>query len=160
MNPISSLASQISLGNRASRQLPELAPLRHVACLEEDMLPRSVLIVDDNHLICWGLSRSLAGQDFLVRTVGTGVDAISHVQAGDYGLVFLDVRLPDANAFDVLREIRRISPETRVIITSADGTEGNRLRAAAEGAVGLLEKPFTIADVNEVIRRAYSGESC
>jgi len=124
------------------------------------MLPRSVLIVDDNHLICWGLSRSLAGQEFLVRTVGTGVDAISHVQIGDYGLVVLDVRLPDANGFDLLRKIRRISPGTRVIITSADGTKENRLWAAAEGAAGLLEKPFTIADVNEVIRRPHSGESC
>src|SRR3989304_5481639 len=96
MNPISSLASPISLENRASRQLTELSPLRHVACLEDDMLPRSVLVVDDNHLVCWGLSRSLADQDFLVRTVGTGADAISHVQADHYGLVFLDVRLPDA----------------------------------------------------------------
>ena len=157
MNPISSLASPIFLENHASRQMPELAPLRHVACLEEDMLPRSVLIVDDNTLVCWGLARALTGQDFLVRTVGTGADAIFHVQADHYGLVFLDVRLPDTNGFDVLREIRRISPHTRVIITSADGTEGNRLRAAAEGALGLMEKPFTISDVNEVIRRAYSG---
>lgn len=123
------------------------------------MLPRSVLVVDDNHLVCWGLSRSLADQDFLVRTVGTGADAISHVQANHYGLVFLDVRLPDANGFDVLREIRRISPETRVIIISADGTEGNRLKALAEGAMGLLEKPFNITDVNEVIRRAYTRKS-
>jgi DNA-binding response OmpR family regulator len=91
--------------------------------------------------------------------VGTGADAISHVQADHYGLVFLDVRLPDANGFDVLREIRRISPETRVIIISADGTEGNRLKALAEGAMGLLEKPFNITDVNEVIRRAYTRKS-
>ena len=159
MNPISSLASPISLENRASRQLTELSPLRHVACLEDDMLPRSVLVVDDNHLVCWGLSRSLADQDLLVRTVGTGADAISHVQEDHYGLVFLDVRLPDANGFDVLREIRRISPETRVIIISADGTEGNRLKALAEGAMGLLEKPFNITDVNEVIRRAYTRKS-
>jgi DNA-binding response OmpR family regulator len=59
----------------------------------------------------------------------------------------------------VLREIRRISPETRVIIISADGTEGNRLKALAEGAMGLLEKPFNITDVNEVIRRAYTRKS-
>ncbi len=123
------------------------------------MLPRSVLIVDDNHLVCWGLSRTLTGQDFLVRAVGTGKEAISHVQAERYGFVFLDVRLPDANGFDVLREIRRISPETRVIIISSDGTEENRLRALTAGAMGLLEKPFNVRDVNEVIRRAYSGES-
>jgi len=123
------------------------------------MLPRSILIVDDNHLVCWGLSRTFTGQDFLVRTVGTGGEAISHVQVERYGFVFLDVRLPDANGFDVLREIRRISPETRVIIISADGTEENRRKAATEGAMGLLEKPFNIRDVNEVIRRAYSGES-
>ncbi len=123
------------------------------------MLPRSVLIVDDNHLVCWGLSRTLTGQDFLVRAVGTGKEAISHVQAERYGFVFLDVRLPDANGFDVLREIRRISPETRVIIISSDGTEENRLRALTAGAMGLLEKPFNVRDVNEVIRRAYSEES-
>ena len=123
------------------------------------MLPRSVLVVDDNHLVCWGLSRSLADQDFLVRTVGTGEDAISHVQADPSALVFLDVRLPDANGFDVLREIRMISPETRVIIISVDGTEGNRRKALGEGAMGLLEKPFNITDVNEVIRRAYTVES-
>jgi len=125
---------------------------------QEDMLPRTVLIVDDNFLVCWGLFRTLTGQNFLVRTVGTGGDAISYVQAERYGLVFLDVRLPDANGFDVLREIRRISPETRVIITSADGTEWNRLKASAEGAMGLLEKPFAITEVNEVLRRAYPGE--
>jgi len=122
------------------------------------MPPRSILIVDDNHLVCWGLSRTLTGQDFLVRAVGTGGEAISHVQAERYGLVFLDVRLPDANGFDVLREIRRISPETRVIITSVDGTEGSRSKAAAEGAMGLLEKPFALTEVREVLRRAYPGD--
>ncbi len=119
------------------------------------MLPRTVLIADDNFLVCWGLFRVLTGQNFLVRTVGTGEDAVSHVLAERYGLVFLDVRLPDANGFDVLREILRISPGTRVVITSVDGTEANRSKAVAEGAMGLLEKPFAIGEVNDILRRAY-----
>lgn len=121
------------------------------------MLPRKVLLVDDNILLCWGLYRSLTERGFVVHTAGTIGEALARLASDAYGLIFLDVLLPNGRGFEITDEIRRTQPEANVIVISCDASQENLERARAQGAFRFLEKPFDLTDITEVIEDAYGG---
>lgn len=119
------------------------------------MLPVNVLVVDDEPLICWALKRHISGRQMSVHTVGNCVEALGELREKPYGIVLLDIHLPDGSGLDLLKEIKEISPETKVIVISADGTEQNRQRAFSGGASQFIEKPFNINDITRVIESSF-----
>lgn len=119
------------------------------------MHPVNVLVVDDEPLICWALKRRFSGPHMSVHAVGNCVEALGELREKPYGLVLLDIHLPDGNGLDLLREIKEISPGTKVIVISADGTEQNRQRAFSGGAFQFIEKPFNINDITRMIESSF-----
>jgi DNA-binding NtrC family response regulator len=117
-----------------------------------------VLVVDDNKLTCWGLEKVISAQDLLVSTVNNGRDAIAEIGNTPFGTVFLDINLPDINGLEVLREIKKISPDTRVIIMTADNTEENRKKAMESGAAHFIGKPFSIPEIRQVLQDMLSTD--
>jgi len=115
------------------------------------MTSMNVLIVDDNQLVCLGLGRTLGRRNIVHHAVEDGKNALSEVRRTFYDLVFLDIHLPDANGLDLMQEILRISPDTKVVILSSDGSENNVRRALAAGALRFMEKPFDLSEVIEVL---------
>lgn len=128
-----------------------------VACIS-GMISVNVLIVDDNQLVCWGLGRTLSRKKIAHHAVTDGKHALSEVLRTFYDLVFLDIHLPDANGLDLMQEIRRISPGTRVVIISSDGSENNIRRALQGGALRFLEKPWENSEILEVLEAAFPRE--
>lgn len=112
------------------------------------------LIVEDNQLVSWGLGKALSRRGILHRAVENGADALKEVRSTFYDLIFLDIRLPDANGLEMLPEILRISPGTKVIVISSDGSENNIRRAMAAGAVRFMEKPFANEQLLEALEAA------
>jgi YesN/AraC family two-component response regulator len=110
-----------------------------------------VLIVDDNELVCLGLGRTLSRRNIVHHAVGDGKNALSEVRGTFYDLVFLDIHLPDANGLDLMQEIQRISPDTKIVILSSDGSKNNVRRALAAGALRFMEKPYDKSEVMEVL---------
>lgn len=123
------------------------------------MHPVNVLVVDDEPLICWALKRRFSGRHMSVHAVGNCVEALGELREKQYGLVLLDIHLPDGNGLDLLKEIHEISPGTKVIVISADGTEQNRQRAFSGGASQFIEKPFNINDITRVIKSSFGEYS-
>jgi len=111
-----------------------------------------MLVVDDDQLIGWALEKGLSGENLQLSVVENGQDALREIERNRFNLVLLDIHLPDVNGLELLGEIRRKSPESRVIITSADITESNKERALSGGAHQFLEKPFTISVIQGVLK--------
>lgn len=118
-----------------------------------------VLIVDDNQLVCWGLGRALSRRGIFNHAVENGTDAMFEVRRTFYDLVFLDIRLPDADGLDLLPEIRRISPGTKVVVISSDSSEDTVRRARAAGAMRFMEKPYSSEQLLEVLEAAAPRQS-
>jgi DNA-binding response OmpR family regulator len=114
--------------------------------------PYSILVVDDNRLICWGLKKVVSAQGLSVTTVITGGDAIAEVCKISYDAVFVDINLPDISGFELLRKIKDLSPGTRVIMMTADNTDDNRRKAMESGAARFMGKPFSNHEIREVLR--------
>ncbi|TRZ78386.1 MAG: response regulator [Deltaproteobacteria bacterium] len=123
-----------------------------------DMTSMKVLIVDDNRLLCWGMGGMLSKRNIVHQVVEDGKNALSEVRGTFYDLVFLDIHLPDANGLDLMQEIRRISPGTKVVIISSDGSENNVRRALAAGALRFMEKPFDNSEVMAVVEAVLSRQ--
>jgi DNA-binding NtrC family response regulator len=120
---------------------------------------QNILVVDDNRLICWGLEKVISAQNLLVTTVNNGKDAISEVCNTTYCTVFLDIKLPDISGLEVLSEIRKISPATKVVMMTADNTEANKKKAMEIGAYHFIGKPFGIPEIKEVLQYII-GKEC
>ena len=114
-----------------------------------------MLVVDDDQLIGWALEKGLPGENLSVRVVETGREALLEIKRDRYHLVLLDIHLPDVNGLELLGEIRMRSPDSRIIITSADVSESNKEKALSGGASQFLEKPFGISTIQGLLRSAF-----
>ncbi len=112
-----------------------------------------LLIVDDERLIRWSLKTRLqqAGYHVLVADSGREtLEALEHAVS----LVLLDLKLPDADGLDLLREIHTRLPSCRIIMMTAHWTPEIAREARARGAVDVLPKPFTLDDLTSRIEAA------
>ncbi len=106
-----------------------------------------VLIVDDEQEIRDSLAAILSEEGYEVTTTATAAEAIELVRDSAYGVVLLDIWLPDRDGLEALSEMRNsASPEDtpEVIIISGHGTIETAVRATKLGAYDFLEKPLSI----------------
>ncbi|NNU63950.1 response regulator transcription factor (plasmid) [Rhizobium indicum] len=121
----------------------------------------SILVADDHDIARAGLIAMIGGQDdFRVGwDVRDGVEAVEASAHHKPDLALLDIRMPRMDGLAATREIRRVSPGTRVmIITMHDSLD--YLEAAIEaGATGYLLKDASREDILRTIRRVLQGDA-
>ena len=119
-----------------------------------------VLVVDDEPLIRWSLSETLAEMGHAVVEAGDGASAIRALDEGElFDAVVLDYRLPDSNDLGLLATIRRRSPRTAVIMMTAFGTPEVTSGAIKLGAYRVVPKPFEMHDMAALVLQATATES-
>jgi two-component system response regulator PilR (NtrC family) len=111
---------------------------------------KRILIVDDEPLIRFSLSRALKGLAE-VETADTGSNANARITSCFYDICFLDICLPDINGLDIMREISRKSPETKVVIMTAYADDSVRKKIDKE-AYRFLEKPLDLSQVKAIVQ--------
>lgn len=116
-----------------------------------------VLVVEDDHDIMLALSVLLRGAGYEIDEAEDGRSAMRAFHAGRPDLVVLDVGLPELDGWQVLERIRDQS-DTPVLMLSAHGREGDKVRGLRGGADDYLTKPFSnvelVARVQALLRRA------
>jgi len=116
-------------------------------------VPR-ILIIDDEMLIRWSVSKVLERAGYRVSEAATGKDGLAAIEAGSPDLVLLDITLPDLDGFGVLEAIRQDHPEIPVLMMTADATRETAERAFRLGARGHLDKPFDPASLQAAVSDA------
>jgi len=101
-----------------------------------------VLIIDDELFSREYFQKVFEKTNFSVKTASNGSDGLGFFRGFPYDLVILDIRLPDADGIDILKQIKEINPLTPVVIITAYGTVENAVRAMKLGAFDFLMKPF------------------
>lgn len=112
-----------------------------------------IVIVDDEEMIQWTLKEAMEAGGYNVRTFGNGKDFLTDFKEHGADIVFLDVRLPDSNGLELLPEIRRIEPESIVVIMTAYGDVETAVTAMKNGAYDYLAKPYNIDEVSLLIKK-------
>jgi DNA-binding NtrC family response regulator len=117
------------------------------------------LIVDDEPLIRWSLSETLAEDGHLVAEVGDGEAAVRALSEVDepFDVVLLDYHLPDSHDLKLLSRIRHLFPQSAVVMMTAYGTPEMTEGALRLGAYRVVPKPFEVHDVAELVMQAHSA---
>jgi DNA-binding NtrC family response regulator len=115
-----------------------------------------VLVVDDERLIRWSLSETLRHQGYAVVEAGDARSAISEANEApeSFGVVLLDVRLPDSTDLTLLTKLRRLMSDARIIVMTAHGSPDLAQDALDLGAYLVLDKPFGMSELAEIVDQA------
>ena len=106
----------------------------------------SVLVIDDERNIRTLIGRVLGEDQIEVHAAGTGKEGLELADEVSPDVVLLDLRLPDTDGIQVLREIRSRHADVAVIIITAFGQIESAVAAMKSGAADYLEKPFVHLD--------------
>jgi DNA-binding response OmpR family regulator len=120
--------------------------------VSENISCGSILLVEDEPRLRQTLARSLAGRNFQVVEATTAGGAIAAVTDRRFDLMLLDINLPDATGWDVLRGLRRAERQLPVVVMSA--VPPNPARVREFRPFGILHKPFPIDALLRLIRSA------
>jgi len=121
---------------------------------QSDKAHMTVLVVDDDAAMRDLLTEHLAEEGYAVEAAPGGRTAVERVRQGGVDLVITDVRMPDLEGLDVMREIQTEDPAPMVITITAFGSIENAIRAMKLGAYDYLCKPFDLEEVSLVVERA------
>ena len=119
----------------------------------------TILVADDDRAIRTVLNQALIRLGHDVRTTGNAATLWRWVADGQGDLVITDVVMPDENGLDLIPRIKKIRPELRVIVMSAQNTLMTAVKAAERGAFEYLPKPFDLKELVNVVERALSARS-
>jgi two-component system OmpR family response regulator len=129
-----------------------------VALTRADGTPLRALVVDDEPDLADVLTRMLAHEGWAVRAAHDAAEARRLAEQGRPDVVILDVNLPDASGFDVLRELRAANPAVCVLFLTARDSVEDRIAGITAGGDDYVTKPFSMEEVlarlRGLVRRA------
>ncbi len=111
------------------------------------MIKDKILVIDDEAGIRSSLKGILEDENYIVKTADTGEKGLNLLKGDNFGLVFLDILLPEMNGIEVLENIQNAEDNTQVIIITAHGSIDMAVKATKLGAFDFLEKPLTLEKV-------------
>ena len=117
----------------------------------------NILVADDDAAIRTVLNQALSRAGYEVRSTSNAATLWRWVSQGEGDLVITDVIMPDENGLDLIPRIKKLRPELRVIVMSAQSTLLTAVKATERGAFEYLPKPFDLRELVSVVERALSA---
>ena len=126
--------------------------------MNENLRALRVLVVEDELLIRWSIAETLAHAGHTVIEAKDGASAVIALKndAERIDAVVLDYRLPDSNDLTLLATVRRLVPESAVVLMTAFGTPEVMKGALDLGVYRVLHKPFEMHDLKSLLEEACS----
>lgn len=114
----------------------------------------NVLVVDDEKNLTLAMRRLLSAEGYRAETAGSGADALEVAKEIPFDVIFLDVNMPDMNGLETFKKLRKVAPDSPVVMITG---YGKTLKALVEearelGVHTVIDKPFKITQITETIR--------
>jgi two-component system response regulator AtoC len=122
------------------------------------MIPKRVLIVDDEENFRHMLSVILKKEGYDVEAASNGEEALQKVTLSPYDQVLCDIRMPKMDGLDFLNEAKKAGVDTTIIMMSAYGTVDIAIEAIKLGAYDYISKPFKPDEVILTLKKAEERE--
>jgi len=112
-----------------------------------------ILVIDDEPDICEFITSYFGRRGMMVSSTPSGVEALSMIEASKPDLILLDIKLEDMTGIEVLRRLREVNKETKVvIITGQMYSEEEVEKIRAFGVTEYLNKPLILDDLNQIVQ--------
>lgn len=115
---------------------------------------KKILVIDDEAIVRVSCERVLKPAGYEVVMTPKGSEALALLKQDKYDLVLTDLKMPDMDGLDVLKNIKSSWPDMIVIIITGYGTISTAVQAIKLGAFEYIEKPFTPEDILNAVTRA------
>jgi DNA-binding NtrC family response regulator len=116
-----------------------------------------VLIVDDDTIIGETLKDIMMAKGFESIFVDSGEKALEAVKKDDFDFVLMDIKMPVMNGVEALKEIKKIRPETTVMMMTGYSVDDLIKEAIREGAYDVARKPLDIDRIIKLIKESQNG---
>ncbi len=118
------------------------------------MQSANILVVDDDTVARELLAEALKKEGYTVEAFANGEEVIARGRQGPVDLVLTDIRMGAVDGLTVLREFKRMSPDTAVVVLTSFGSLEGAIEAIKQGAYDYLAKPFKKEDIKLVVKRS------
>jgi len=122
------------------------------------MIPKRILVVDDEESFRHMLSVILIKEGYEVETSSNGEEGLQKAAASTYDQILCDIRMPHMDGLAFLREIKKTEIEATIIVMSAYGTADIAIEAMKLGAYDYISKPFKPDEIILTLRKAEERE--
>jgi two-component system OmpR family response regulator len=106
-----------------------------------------ILVVEDEKKLAAHVARALGHDGHDARMVNDGKVALVEAREGNYELIVLDVQLPRMDGFEVLKQLRKLGVESRILMLTARGETQDKVAGLTGGADDYLTKPFAMKEL-------------
>ncbi|MBC7785695.1 MAG: response regulator, partial [Burkholderiales bacterium] len=113
-----------------------------------------LLILDEDRIMLQSLAQFLRREGYDVRTTDNAPAAMQELSSGTVDVLLADINLPGTKPADLLRDIRRQSPQTVVVVITSYGSIENAVEAIKLGAYDYLTKPIVDEEIRTVVEKA------
>jgi len=114
----------------------------------------TVLVVDDERPTRLLMEKELPRAGFAVTCSESGEEALERLRAREFDVILLDLKMPGIGGMEALRRIRDSGASAEVVVLTGHPDVDSAINAMKLGAFDYLTKPFKLAEVEEVLRRA------
>ena len=118
------------------------------------MRGKSILVIDDEKVILESLTMFLTEKGYSVENAATAAEGREKAERLNPNVVILDMRLPDGNGLDLLKELRGRNREMPVIMITAFHDMDSTIKAIKHGATEYITKPIDADELERAVRRA------
>ncbi len=116
-----------------------------------------ILIIDDDEMFLKAVSDILQGEGYEITSTADGPHGIELYRNQRPDLVLLDIGLPTMNGIEVLRRIKHVDPNARVIVITGYASEEWAKRALQNGAAAFFEKTLDVNRFSETVKSLLSS---
>lgn len=113
-----------------------------------------ILIVDDEQVVLETLLHSLGRKGYKVETAASGQEALEKAKKSRFDVALLDIKLPDIDGIQTLKELKKINPEIEAIMITGYGSINTVIDSMREGAYDYVEKPVSSDRIAVLIEKA------
>lgn len=118
----------------------------------------SVLVVDDDKGMRFTLEGIIDDEGYAVSSASDGYEAIELAREISFDLVFLDIRMPGINGVETFLELKKIIPDSRVVLMTGFSVEALVKQAKDEGVLAVLYKPVPVHQVMEIVHSVFQKD--
>lgn len=115
----------------------------------------TILLIDDEDTVCLFLRDYFEDRDFNVDTASNGVEGYEKFQKKSYDLVLCDMLMPQMIGLEVLRRIKSLKPDQRVIMLTSIKEDSMRQKTEALGCYLYLNKPIRLTDLESKVSECF-----
>src|SRR5260370_23190983 len=124
------------------------------AAVRSEVVPMSILIVDDEQSICETCATVAEQCEMKAIAVATAEEALEVLEHSAIDILLTDLKLPRTNGVELLKQVHDLHPEVAVVVLTQYGTIESVLEVTRLGAVDYVTKPFLIEELRSRLQRA------